>query len=500
MDYILNVNNNGRRQRRRLNNQEEDRFNSLPDVILTEILSSLPINSAATTSVLSRRWRHLWTRVTRFEIDFSSSTKTSRNILSIVGDILQQLTTPKLNTFHLALPSESNLDDPDATEPCFREVFRRNVDEIIFNAGFRSFFRVPAACVFDSQTLVILKLIGMLKIELPKNVAIQLPNLKKLSLCYLLDVPLWLRTMFQSCPVLEDLHLSFDLISLPQPQNEPSLVNIISPNLKSLELRMNSWSHLERSKISIDAPKLANLRIRDYNSFYYFLQNPSLLVNACIDLKGDSSLEFNGEEPEEEDSREEEDNYVNQMCKFFGKMSSVSSLELEVKNRTNIFTHLHSVNIPIFHNLVRLKTNCLKDLLHSLQYFPNLEHFEVSLWLEDNDLPMEKRNWCTPDSVPDCLANKLKTIQIGGLKGIGDDLKLVEYILGNAMVLEKLCIEVRIKVEYEKAVWKECMFCKSLFSLPKSSSNCEIVVSGRSVTASGDVFKNEHLTCNVLLD
>lgn len=92
--------------------------------------------------------------------------------------------------------------------------------------------------------------------------------------------------MCQSCPILEDLHLSFDLISLPQPQNERSLMNIISPNLKSLELRMNSWSYLERSKISIDAPKLKNLIIRDYNSFYCFLQNPSLLADACIDLKG----------------------------------------------------------------------------------------------------------------------------------------------------------------------------------------------------------------------
>ncbi|XP_021744335.1 F-box/FBD/LRR-repeat protein At2g26030-like [Chenopodium quinoa] len=481
--------NNGRRLRRRLNNEEQDRLSSLPDSILTDILSHLPTNSAATTSVLSHRWRHLWTTVTCFQFDFDLSEQTSSNILLIVNNILQQMIAPKLYGFHLVFPSESNLDQPDAAEQCFRTIFRRKVEQIVFNAGFRSFFRVPAACLFDSQSLVSLKLIGMLKIELPENIEIRLPNLKKLSLCYLLDVPIMLRNMFEFCPLLEDVQLSFDLISLPQPQNPHSLVNVFSPNLKSLDICMNSWCHLKRSRIFIDAPKLANIRVSDCYSFYSFVQYPTALASACIDLKGNSIVESNDFE-----LQDEEDLYVNGMFEFLERMSSVDNLELMVGKRTNIFTRL-GVDMPIFNNLVRLKANCFKDLMRCLHNFPKLEHLEVSLCSEDYDVPTEQRDWYAPYSVPDCLVSKLKTVRIEGLKGIDDDLKLLEYILRNAMVLEKLCTTIRFKVEHRMRsnVLKESHFYKSLYNLPRSSSTCEVVVPKR-VTASSDVFKNGYAT------
>ncbi|XP_021715930.1 F-box/FBD/LRR-repeat protein At2g04230-like isoform X2 [Chenopodium quinoa] len=273
----IDPSNNGRRLRRKLNNEEQDRLSSLPDSILTDILSLLPTNSAATTSVLSRRWRHLWTTVTCFQFDFDLSEQTSSNILLIVNNILQQLISPKLHGFHLVFPSESNLDQPDATEQCFRTIFRRKVEQIVVNAGFRSFFRVPAACLFDSQSL--------------------------------------------------------------------------------------------------------------------------------------------------------------------------------------------------------------------------LEHLEVSLCSEDYDVPMEPRDWCAPDSVPDCLVSKLKTVRIGGLEGTDDDLKLLAYILCNAMILETLCTTIRSKAVHRMGskVLKECQFYKSLYNLPRSSSACEVVVPKR-VTASGGFFKNGYAT------
>ncbi|XP_021715929.1 F-box/FBD/LRR-repeat protein At2g26030-like isoform X1 [Chenopodium quinoa] len=486
----IDPSNNGRRLRRKLNNEEQDRLSSLPDSILTDILSLLPTNSAATTSVLSRRWRHLWTTVTCFQFDFDLSEQTSSNILLIVNNILQQLISPKLHGFHLVFPSESNLDQPDATEQCFRTIFRRKVEQIVVNAGFRSFFRVPAACLFDSQSLVSLKLIGMLKIELPENVEIRLPNLKKLSLCYLLDVPIMLRDMFEFCPLLEYLQLSFDLISLPQSQNSHSLVNVFSPNLKSLDICMNSWWHLKRSRIFIDAPKLANIRISDCYSIYNFVQNPTSLASACIDLRGNSIIESNDDELQDED-----DLYVNGMFEFLERMSSVDNLELiMVRKRTNIFTRL-GVDMPIFNNLAHLKTNRFKDLMRCLHYFPKLEHLEVSLCSEDYDVPMEPRDWCAPDSVPDCLVSKLKTVRIGGLEGTDDDLKLLAYILCNAMILETLCTTIRSKAVHRMGskVLKECQFYKSLYNLPRSSSACEVVVPKR-VTASGGFFKNGYAT------
>ncbi|CAI0468608.1 unnamed protein product [Linum tenue] len=46
-----------------------DRLSSLPDEILSNILSLLPTKYAAGTSVLSRRWKDLYTEITNIDLD-----------------------------------------------------------------------------------------------------------------------------------------------------------------------------------------------------------------------------------------------------------------------------------------------------------------------------------------------------------------------------------------------------------------------------------------------
>ncbi|KAF3780730.1 F-box/LRR-repeat protein [Nymphaea thermarum] len=49
----------------------EDRLSALPDPIIQLILSFLPTNEAARTSVLSRRWLHLWTFIPNLHLELS---------------------------------------------------------------------------------------------------------------------------------------------------------------------------------------------------------------------------------------------------------------------------------------------------------------------------------------------------------------------------------------------------------------------------------------------
>ena len=50
--------------RRSIRNCKADRLSNLPDEVLSHILSFLPLKVAAETSILSKRWRNLWTTVT----------------------------------------------------------------------------------------------------------------------------------------------------------------------------------------------------------------------------------------------------------------------------------------------------------------------------------------------------------------------------------------------------------------------------------------------------
>ncbi|KAL2896643.1 hypothetical protein RDABS01_038427 [Bienertia sinuspersici] len=466
--------------------EEEDRLSSLPDAILIDILSRIPIDSAATTSVLSHRWRYLWTSLTHFNL----STDSSSNFTSIIDLILGQLTSPKLAEFRLHLSSPLDFPEHDILESCFRHVLDRSVEKVFIDVRccfFEEDFWVPV-CLFNSQFLVVLELGGKIKVDLDMcgiRDLIQLPKLKKLKMDFLLDVPLWLGPLIRSCPLLEDLDLVFKLDVVDS--EIADCVDIFGLNLKTLNIDLESSSKTQRTKMSIDAPKLVNLEIRDCNSHYYFVHDPSALVNAYIDLRMDYDFE-----EEFEDEEFEDDDYLHLMSKFVRGIYCANILELKLQSRSNIFTYLACVDGRFEITFDDIGLDGWKDLLLSLQYFPNLKHLKVKML---RDPLMEHNNWCPPNYVPDCLASKLRTIQIWGLNETDDDLKLLGYILSNASHLEELWVRVFIKEKCEKAyvLWKECQFCKSLFELPRISSTCEVVFSGSSVTASSNTFKNGNL-------
>ncbi|KAL9237295.1 hypothetical protein vseg_011863 [Gypsophila vaccaria] len=45
-----------------------DRISKLPDEILSMILAPLPLQEAARTSVLSKRWRHVWSSSLKLDL------------------------------------------------------------------------------------------------------------------------------------------------------------------------------------------------------------------------------------------------------------------------------------------------------------------------------------------------------------------------------------------------------------------------------------------------
>ncbi|KFK37101.1 hypothetical protein AALP_AA4G213100 [Arabis alpina] len=89
---------------------EEDLISSLPDVILQEILCFIPTKLAITTSLLSKRWRHVWCEIPSFSID-ADIYKREEPVWCTPSNnkTLNRYTAPRIMNFNLNISSQQNI-------------------------------------------------------------------------------------------------------------------------------------------------------------------------------------------------------------------------------------------------------------------------------------------------------------------------------------------------------------------------------------------------------
>ncbi|KAK2415176.1 FBD-associated F-box protein [Trifolium repens] len=102
-------------------------------------------------------------------------------------------------------------------------------------------------------------------------------------------------------------------------------------------------------------------------------------------------------------------------------------------------------DIPIFHNLTHLELYDRVELvLQTLQHCPMLQNLELHQEpfeeLEDEEYDLQ--NWVEPEVVPQCLSSHLRTCTIYNFEGKQSELMLIKYILKNARNLQVMRIEI----------------------------------------------------------
>ncbi|XP_030930610.1 F-box/LRR-repeat protein At3g26922-like [Quercus lobata] len=425
---------------------DKDRLSNLPDSLLCHILSFLSTDGAVVTSILSSRWKTLWTLVPK--IDFQDTSIRGRSVspLRILYSVLAQHTTPILSNFTLSWRSPC---DSSHFDNWVDTAILRNVQTLDLHFECGQLFELPHT-VFHCKTLVGLELYGEIELDLPPS--FQLPSLKILRLCeicYTSDNSF--SSLCSACPNLEDLTVIYEFIV--------GNVNIVSfkislPFLKRLRIDFISFdTEPPDYKLEIYAPILERFRFFGYLSNMVFLEKLAHLIEAHFIVCGLGHV-F-------------EMCYSDKVFKIVRALNSSKFLELFPGDVECIGSGY--IYPSMFQNLVRLNFKVTQSNWHVLQSLlvvaPNLE----VLVLDKHYYRKNQLCWMEPPDGSGCLSSRLTTFNFNGFEELGHEAEFIKYILKEAIILNTITIKVSALHSKESVLKKLSMF-------PRHSTTCLLTV------------------------
>ncbi|GAU12307.1 hypothetical protein TSUD_252580 [Trifolium subterraneum] len=190
----------------------DDVISSLPDTVLCHILAFLPTKHAIATSVLSKRWTHLWRSV--LVINFGEDVcrfHEEEKLISFndfLNSVLLSRDSSSIKSFRLHVSynnGDNNLDIiafPSLVK-WVEHVVKHNVESLDLCVYCNKGMPKLSNSVLTCRTLVVLKLNGF---AVNGFSSVRLPSLKILSIGYsTLSSSRDFLLLLAGCPILEDL-------------------------------------------------------------------------------------------------------------------------------------------------------------------------------------------------------------------------------------------------------------------------------------------------------
>ncbi|KAL9281996.1 putative F-box/LRR-repeat protein [Arabidopsis thaliana] len=226
-----------------------DRISGLPDALICHILSFLPTKEAASTTVLAKRWKPLLASVPNLDFDDSiyfhpreridKYSKSYESFMSFVDSVLalQAKTKTPLKRFHVKC--KDVVDQYWVLEWIPKVLKRGALDIDLYIPSSRdccensSFYPLPSK-IFESKTLVRLKIQFQDGVSIDVKRCVSLPKLKTLYLDYFKIEPSKFNKLLSGCHALEELVL-INLMWADSSGYKACPVTVSIPTLKRLK-------------------------------------------------------------------------------------------------------------------------------------------------------------------------------------------------------------------------------------------------------------------------
>ncbi|KAI5419840.1 FBD-associated F-box protein At4g10400 isoform X1 [Lathyrus oleraceus] len=416
-----------------------DRMSSLPDSVLCHILSFLPTKtSVTTTSLVSRRWRHLWQhlQVFYFAHDSGESVQGSKKFEKFaffVNAVLAFRKSRDIRKFELSCDIQWSNHRCDCAEMWTRAAINPYLEELTLSMK-NCFNTEPVLLprsLLNCTNLVSLSLVGDIRMNV-QGFGVRFPSLKRLKLdADIVDSEI---VLLSACPVLETLQHNYFRPGTWAKHHVP-------PSSQRLNFTDGSfsWTFLEVKRWELLG----------------IIGNLQSMVEACIDF-------FPAQITESADP------ILN------GIRDPFNGLDIQLHHSTSKQCSLHPriLNYPEFRNLIHLKfilpcfnTNLLVNVLDKCPLI------EVLIIQSNKEEQPPLRTWDPKSTaVPKCIICSLSYIHIEGYQGFEDELTFAEYILRNGYVLETMLIFVDASMEQTN---KYCSL-KRLTDTPRRSRRCQL--------------------------
>ncbi|XP_010417973.1 PREDICTED: FBD-associated F-box protein At1g60410-like [Camelina sativa] len=392
----------------------KDRLSDLPCDVLCRILSQLSTKESVSTSILSKRWKDLWSQVPVLDLGYDDFKDTDFDLMGFIDCFLE----PDLALDSFKLVYDVDIEHcHDSFVSTIDEVVERGVSHLTIDNMVSvedTLVRMPLS-LYSCSTLVDLTLYTGV-FDNPQSELVSLPRVKTI---YLEGVKIdghdVLEKLISSCPVLENL----TVITYPEDYMEVACVR--SQSLKSFTLESQRNPEEEQDPdVVIDAPKLEYMSVSDYRPERFVIRNIGPNAKVDVDVMFDH---IDLDDPLE----------AKKIRKFLFGISKFHEVTISAGTLEVIHEYSQVGKLPKFLKLTRLDAS-----LSSWEYLPaflgcckNLH----SLILELDHIP--EREEIELSLVPQCVLSSLHSLQLTTPQTVSK-MMLVSYFRNNCKAVRKI--------------------------------------------------------------